>query len=298
MRHSLRFGSSIRILVGASVMAIALGLTAPLASAQDTSAATPAATAPHPTSAAKPVQSSYKPYFVEFRARAAATYGHMYVLYGQVNGNNEIVKSDIAGLHPAGDANNCENCSVVGWTLGHLLFVPSETGASDGDLEEKYVSGRYRVMVDAATYKRVSAFIAKLKAENPMWNALWRNCVSFGNDIAGNLGLNTPGMIWMEPKDYVDQLRQLNGGKPQKALRYASGSAKSSSVATASVTSASAKTSTTAPATSATPTQPEKPKASTAPTATTVPQKPKKQSVASAPAAPVTTPMPAYGSPQ
>jgi hypothetical protein len=173
------------------------------------------------TSSPKTGQSSYKPYFVEFRARAAASYGHMYVIYGQVNGRGEIIKSDIAGLHPAGDANDCDNCSVVTWTLGHLLFVPSETGASDGDLEEKYVTARYRVMVDAATYKKVSAHINKLKADSPVWHALLHNCVSFGNDIAGSLGLKTPTFIWMEPKDYVENLRDLNGGKPQKALRFA-----------------------------------------------------------------------------
>jgi hypothetical protein len=170
---------------------------------------------------AKPAQSVAKPYFVEFRARAAASYGHMYVFYGQVNGRGEIIKSDIAGLHPAGDANNCDNCSVVTWTLGHLIPVPSETGASDGDLEEKYVAARYRVMVDAATYKKVAAHIAKMKTDTPMWHALWRNCVSFGNDIASYLGLKTPTFLWMEPKDYVESLRDLNGGKPQRALRFA-----------------------------------------------------------------------------
>lgn len=167
------------------------------------------------------LQSISKPYFVEFRARSAATYGHMYVLYGKVNAQNEIVMSDIAGLHPAGDANDCENCSVVSWALGHLVFVPSETGASDGDLEEKYVSARYRVMVDAATFKKVSGYISKLKADTPMWNALWRNCVSFGNEIAQNLGMKTPGFPWMEPKDYVESLRNLNGGSPQGALKFA-----------------------------------------------------------------------------
>jgi len=145
----------------------------------------------------------------------------MYVIYGQLNGRGEIIKSDIAGLHPAGDANDCDNCSVITWTLGHLLFVPSETGASDGDLEEKYVTARYRVMVDAATFKKVSAHINKLKTDQRVWHALLHNCVSFGNDIAGSLGLKTPTFIWMEPKDYVESLRELNGGKPQKPLRFA-----------------------------------------------------------------------------
>src|SRR5689334_4325634 len=161
-----------------------------------------------------------KPYFVEFRARSAATYGHMYVLYGQVNGRGEIIKSDIAGLHPAGDANDCENCSLLAWTLGHLVFVPSETGASDGDLEEKYVTARYRVMVDAATYKKVSAYISQKKADKPMWHALINSCITFGNGIAENMGLKTPS-AFLEPKEYVESLRDLNGGKPQKALRFA-----------------------------------------------------------------------------
>jgi len=185
--------------------------------------------------AAKPAQSSYKPYFFEFRARSAASYGHMYVLYGQVNGRGEIVKSDIAGLHPAGDKNDCENCSLLAWTLGHLIFVPSETGASDGDLEEKYVTARYRVMVDAATYKKVSAYISQKKADKPMWNALINSCVTFGNSIAETMGLKTPASTFLEPKEYVESLRDLNGGKPQKALRFAapsSGSTESAKPAT------------------------------------------------------------------
>jgi hypothetical protein len=165
---------------------------------------------------------AYKSYFVEFRSRSAASYGHMYVLYGQLNGQGEIVRSDIAGFHPKGDGNDCENCSLIPWTVGHVLFVPSEIGASDGDLEEKYVTGRYRVMVDGATFNKVSAHVRQLKAEKPLWNALINNCVTFGNDIAGLMGLKTPsGANLMTPEDYVTQLREMNGGKPQKALRYA-----------------------------------------------------------------------------
>jgi len=267
MRYSSKL-RSISILVGVSVTAISFGLMASPASAEDAktetaisaapSAATAPANAPRPAATAKTTHSSAKPYFVEFRARSAATYGHMYVLYGQVNGRGEIVKSDIVGLHPAGDRNDCENCSVVSWTLGHLLFVPSETGASDGDLEEKYVSARYRVMVDAATFKKASAYISKLKAENPMWNALWRNCVSFGNNIAENVGLKTPGFVWREPKDYVEQLRELNGGKKQGPLRFAAPN--------------SVKTSVSAPSDSVTS------------GTVSVPQRPKKQPVTNLPA--------------
>ena len=213
MRTSYQLRRSIRLLVAVSLAAVPFGLTVLPTAAQDTSAAPLSA---GQSSAPKPSQSSYKPYFVEFRARAAASYGHMYVLYGQLNGRGEIVKSDIAGFHPAGDANNCENCSLIAWTLGHILFVPSETGASDGDLEEKYVTARYRVMLDAASFNKISAHIRQLKAEKRAWNALINNCVTFGNDIADFIGLKTPsGSNLMEPKDYVERLREMNGGKPQ-----------------------------------------------------------------------------------
>src|SRR5215475_1261382 len=186
---------SIRVLVAASLAAIPLGLVTFPATAQDAAApsSAPQTSAPQ-TSAPRPSQ-GYKPYFVEFRARAAASYGHMYVLYGQLNGHGEIVKSDIAGFHPKGDANDCE---------------------------EKYVTGRYRVMVDGATFKKVSAHVKRLKAEKPLWNALLNNCVTFGNDIAVLIGLKTPsGVNLMKPEQYIESLRELNGGKPQKGLRFA-----------------------------------------------------------------------------
>jgi hypothetical protein len=146
----------------------------------------------------------------------------MYVLYGEVNGQGEIVESDIAGLHPKGDANDCANCSLIPWTVGHVLFVPSETGASNGDLEEKYVTGRYRVMLDAAAFNKIAAYIHEKKAEKPLWNALVNNCVTFGNDIAAYIGLKTPaGANLLKPEVYIGSLREMNGGEPQEALRFA-----------------------------------------------------------------------------
>jgi hypothetical protein len=213
MRGSNTLSRSTRVLTLGGLTAIAFALTVSPTVAIDAAAPT---TAP---AAAKPAQSPYKPYFVEFRSRSAASYGHMYVFYGQVNGRGEIIKSDIAGLHPAGDANDCDNCSLASWMLGHVLFVPAETGASDGDLEEKYVTARYRVMVDAATFKNVSAYISKKKADKPMWHALINSCVTFANEIAEHIGLKTPSVL-LEPMDYVERLRDLNGGKPQKALRF------------------------------------------------------------------------------
>jgi len=164
-----------------------------------------------------------KPYFIEFRGRAAATYGHMYVLYGRVNARDEIVESRIAGLHPAGDAENCANCSLFNWTVGHAILVPAETGASDGDLEEKYVTARFRVWMDKTQYQELDRYIRKLQADSPLWNALFNNCVGFGRNIANHMGLEIPGFVWLEPQDFVNSLRELNGvKKEQLPLRDAS----------------------------------------------------------------------------
>lgn len=154
-----------------------------------------------------------RPYFIEFRGRAAANYGHLYVLYGRVNGADQIVASRIAGLHPAGDAKDCFNCSLFNWTVGHLVPVPSETGASDGDLEEKYVTARYRVWLTAAEFKKVDTYIRKLQADNPTWNALFNNCVGFGRSIAEYMGLKMPMAFWQEPQDFVEGLAKENGQK-------------------------------------------------------------------------------------
>ncbi len=229
-----------RVVLGAGAAALILGLQASAAKAETASGA--AAVGSEQSSASRQV-GTYQVasasamtrrrsgrYFIEFRSRNAASYGHMYVLYGRVNGAGQIVKSEIAGLHPAGDAADCYNCSVVPWTLGHLLFVPAETGPSDGDLEEKYVTARYRIWLSAAEYKDVSAYIAKLKGDTKVWNALWANCVGFGRRVAEHMGLQVPAFIWLQPDQFVVELRKLNGGpeKEQSPLRDAPNSLKTS----------------------------------------------------------------------
>ena len=170
-------------------------------------------------------------YFVEFRARNAASYGHMYVMYGEANERHEVVRSEIAGFFPAGDRRDCLNCSVYYWTIGHVLPVPSEIGASDGDLEEQYVLARFRVWIDAAQYKRLVAYIKARKANRGPWNAVLNNCVTFGRDVAVFLNVKMPLMaslsptVVMYPQQLVEAMAQANGVyKDQGALKDAAGS--------------------------------------------------------------------------
>jgi hypothetical protein len=158
-------------------------------------------------------------YFVEFRARNAASYGHMYVMFGEVNARHEIIKSEIAGLFPAGDARGCENCSIYYWAIGHVLPVPSEIGASDGDLEEQYVLARFRVWIDADQYKRLSAYIKERKAQKGPWNAFFANCVIFGRDVASFLNVKMPpiaAMGLLYPQGMVEAIREANGLKHEQ----------------------------------------------------------------------------------
>ena len=271
MLYSLRSSRAVGLLLGFAVASL-VGLGVQTARADD-AIKTATAASVHRSKAVLHTRSRNhsipRRYFVEFRARNAATYGHMYVMYGRVNSREQIVESHISGFFPAGDKRGCANCSVVNWSVGHVIFVPGEIGASDGDLEEKYVLYRYRVWVSRAEYKRVVAYIKNKEAHVPLWNALWKNCVDYGRGVAEFMHLNVPFFIWLEPKDFVRSLAFANGvKKEQLPLKDAATSLRSS------VHSASRRP----------PLPPQRPKNSAAPSAAVAPagSNPEKQAAAAA----------------
>lgn len=140
------------------------------------------------------------PYYVDFRARTAASYGHAFVWFGKTSEK----KVDVAGLHPAGDATE--------FVVGHLLPVPAETGASYGDLDPQYLTANYRVYMNEADAKRVFAYIRHLQATHKLWNEMTNNCTTFLGQIASYMGLKTPFYLKV-PEDYVNSLKELNDGK-------------------------------------------------------------------------------------
>ncbi|MBF9232287.1 hypothetical protein [Microvirga alba] len=150
------------------------------------------------------------PYFIEFRARYALSYGHTFAMFGRLNARGEIIQREVAGLHPAGN-------SPVPWMIGHVVPVASETGPSDGDLEEKYVSARYRLVLKEAEYTKLTAFIKKLQASSPLWSAVAYNCNAFVADIAKFMGLETPSSTLLYPADFINKLRDLNVGRERAA---------------------------------------------------------------------------------
>ena len=188
------------------------------------SAAVPASNRPRTTTAsiaapsdvvsssgeAKPTASSRKPaisaastklpYYVDFRARTAASYGHAFVWFGKTSEK----KVDVAGLHPKGDE--------AEYMLGHVTWVPAETGASYGDLDEQYLTANYRVYLNEEDAKVVFAHIKELQATSHWWNAQTNNCTSFVGKIANFMGLKTPfHLVW--PENYIKQMKEMNGGR-------------------------------------------------------------------------------------
>src|SRR6266481_6857011 len=180
--------------VGLCAVAIAAGLQVQVANAQDKPAATP--------SSAQAQTNSKAVYYVDFRSRTAASYGHAFVWYGRAD-QKQI---EVAGLHPATE-------SVIPYVLGHVLPVPSETGKSYGDLDEGYVTASYRVYMTEAEAKRVFVYIRHLQATSPLWNAATYNCIAFIQDIARYMGLKVPGNHLLYPEDWVNSLKQINGGR-------------------------------------------------------------------------------------
>jgi hypothetical protein len=150
--------------------------------------------------------------FIEFRSRYALTYGHTFVVFGRLNARGQVgeIKPEmVAGLHPAGE-------SSVPWTVGHVTPVPAETGWSDGDLEEEYVSNRFRLVLSEAEYAKLVPYIRQKQASSPMWHAALYNCNLWTGEIAEHLGLKT-GFHWLPPAEFIGEIKKMNSGDPRVA---------------------------------------------------------------------------------
>jgi hypothetical protein len=164
-----------------------------------------------PSNEVKPVRrpqagvSAKGPYYVDFRARTAATYGHAFVWFGKTSDK----KVEVAGLWPQGDE--------VPYMLGHLMWVPAGTGATYGDLDVQYLTASYRVYLSEADAMKTFAYIKHLQGTHPLWNAETTNCTAFLGEIASFMGLKAPFHL-QKPEAYVNQLKALNGGRQMVQL--------------------------------------------------------------------------------
>src|SRR5262245_62448850 len=114
-------------------------------------------------------------YFVDFRSRNALSYGHTFSVYGKLDAQGKIIESTVAGLHPFTE-------SSIPWTIGHLIPVPSETGASDGDTEDDYITASYRILMTEAEYNKLVAYINRNREDARTWHRSLKICNPWSRD--------------------------------------------------------------------------------------------------------------------
>jgi hypothetical protein len=145
------------------------------------------------------------PYYIEFRSRFSWDYGHTYIVHGR--GGDPPTHASVAGLSPIGD-------DSTSWVIGHYVPVPAETGWTDGDLEDKYVTARYRVLMSKEQYDHVMAYVRDLQGRSHVWSAELYNCNAFVGDIAKEMGMKVPSSTLIYPKIFISHLRMMNTSNP------------------------------------------------------------------------------------
>lgn len=164
-----------------------------------------------PTGARKATRKTTAPkdagqHFVEFRSRYALSYGHSFLVHGRLNARGEVGElsaKNVAGFHPAGDGPEL-------WMVGHAVPVLAETGPSDGDLEEEYVSARYRVLLSEAEYAKMATYLKAKQASSTPWHAVLYNCNAWIGEVARFTGQKAPTSHWLLPADYINEMKRLN----------------------------------------------------------------------------------------
>jgi hypothetical protein len=191
--------SSTRLLIPLAMIAL-MGLGSSVASTQSS--------AQSQNTRSVAATSGSGPYYFEFRSRQAWDYGHTFVVFGRVG--EAPSRNNVAGLSPKGDDPQM-------WLMGHYVPVPSDTGWTEGDLEDKYITARYRVLVSKEQFDRTVAYIRQLQAKSTTWSVELYNCNAFVADIANFMGLKAPSSTWIYPKVFVSNMRKINTGHPEAA---------------------------------------------------------------------------------
>jgi hypothetical protein len=148
-----------------------------------------------------PASSGSGQYFIEFRSRYAWDYGHTFLVHGRVG--ERLTKASVAGLSPVGD-------DSTAWVIGHYVPVPAETGWTDGDLEDKYISARYRVYMNKEQYDSAMVYIKELQGRSKVWSAELYNCNAFVGDVARHIGIKVPASSLIYPRIFINNMRKIN----------------------------------------------------------------------------------------
>lgn len=147
-------------------------------------------------------------HFVEFRSRDSYAVGHTYVVFGRLDEDGAIVERDGAGLAPSRGA-------ALPFVVGHLIPVGSVTELTESELnDDEDVSARWRVLLTADEYERMTRHVAELRDEYRFWHAATANCNLFAGRVAAFMGYDS-AFIWLPPSVFVTTMQMRNtDGQP------------------------------------------------------------------------------------
>ena len=141
-------------------------------------------------------------FYVEFRSRWLAFYGHTYVVYGRLDKTGKPLDQHFVALYPQG--------GYFGLTLGSLpVAVPATTLPLPEDHDVETLAA-YRRPIGAAQYRKLLAFVYKTRSQENSWNLYTINCNYLAGEIATLIGLKTPPLSAQVAPLYVKELELLN----------------------------------------------------------------------------------------
>lgn len=123
--------------------------------------------------------------YIEFRTRLlpGSPSGHMYIVFGELDGNSKPLSRYQTGLMPEG--------SIVGFYGGTLAPVPGKTRPQYLDCHGGTL-GAWRVSVSDAQYAAIVRKARASLARPPLWSMFGHNCNHFAAGFGDLAGLKRP----------------------------------------------------------------------------------------------------------
>jgi hypothetical protein len=140
------------------------------------------------------------PYFVDFRARRGAVFGHTFVVYGRLNASGKPLDAEYAGNYPAD--------GQLGLIVGSVIPVRTIIGSVKDDLSAP-ATIIYRRKLTAAQFVRLKAAVRHVRATEHYWHLMFFNCNDIAVEATKSIGLRSPSP-WLIPHAYVTALRAMN----------------------------------------------------------------------------------------
>lgn len=139
-------------------------------------------------------------YFVDFRARRGALFGHTFIVYGRLGDQGQLLDVAYAGNYPADGR--------LGLIVGSFIPVRTRIGPVKDDFTDP-ATIIYRRRLNAVQFARLNAAVRHVRATERYWHLGFFNCNDFAVEMARSIGLRSP-MPWQIPHAFITGLRVLN----------------------------------------------------------------------------------------